>query len=238
MDNAASWVEPIAMPQMPLCILEQRKEVALVVIISGSEQVEAELLRQQPKWLHIRNENLSMAMPHCIYEHLLILARASALKLRCRAGTGRIVYAILLVSKGMADCIVSNEGRSTKLESAIKTTGPQLALNPDIWDRVNWSFKNRDYKEAAARRRELEWAPEGAHSKAEWGAILDNYGRKCLRCGIHESQTRYGKLTKDHVVPLCHGGSDYASNLQPLCSICNTWKGRRMIDYRGQRRIS
>lgn len=83
----------------------------------------------------------------------------------------------------------------------------------------------------ANRARRLSEA-DGVHSESEWQSVLDRYGRVCLRCGIAESQTQFGKLTKDHVLPLASGGSDYASNLQPLCGSCNSWKGNREMDFR------
>lgn len=83
-----------------------------------------------------------------------------------------------------------------------------------------------------AERREREQNAEGCHSEAEWQELLTKYGNRCLRCGIPAEHTRYGKLTKDHVVPLAKGGTDYASNLQPLCGICNSSNGDKEIDFR------
>lgn len=69
----------------------------------------------------------------------------------------------------------------------------------------------------------------GEHCEGDWQLVLDRYGRKCLRCEVKESDV---PLTKDHVVPLSEGGTNYASNLQPLCRQCNSWKGAREIDFR------
>jgi hypothetical protein len=70
----------------------------------------------------------------------------------------------------------------------------------------------------------------GSHTSSEWGLVLARYGNKCLRC---EAPGEAVTLTKDHIVPLASGGTDYASNLQPLCLSCNCWKGNREIDFRG-----
>lgn len=70
----------------------------------------------------------------------------------------------------------------------------------------------------------------GSHCESEWLAIVARYGNKCLRCGISDE---HEPLTKDHIVPVSEGGTDFASNLQPLCLSCNAWKGNRDIDFRG-----
>lgn len=41
---------------------------------------------------------------------------------------------------------------------------------------------------------------------------------KCAACGTK------GKMTKDHIIPLSRGGTDFAYNLQPMCLGCNIRK--------------
>lgn len=79
---------------------------------------------------------------------------------------------------------------------------------------------------AAERRRQRLLAARalGTHTKEEWAAILGRHGNKCALCGIHASELIGGKLTKDHIVAISDGGSDAATNLQPLCRECNTSK--------------
>jgi 5-methylcytosine-specific restriction endonuclease McrA len=90
----------------------------------------------------------------------------------------------------------------------------------------------------AAERRRRESRMVGCHSESEWLEILSKFEHRCLRCGIRAQDTYRGKLTKDHVVPIASGGTDYASNLQPLCARCNSWKGNREIDFRQCQRLA
>jgi 5-methylcytosine-specific restriction endonuclease McrA len=82
-------------------------------------------------------------------------------------------------------------------------------------------------REAARRRRALKYHAEGDHSAAEWLALCDLYGGHCLCC----NRTRR-KLTEDHIIALSVGGSDWLSNIQPLCGSCNSGKGTKDTDYR------
>ena len=56
----------------------------------------------------------------------------------------------------------------------------------------------------------------------------DNYTCKC--CG---KKTKRGRsLTVDHIRPVSMGGKSVLSNLQTLCSECNTMKDRQEIDFK------
>jgi 5-methylcytosine-specific restriction endonuclease McrA len=83
---------------------------------------------------------------------------------------------------------------------------------------------------AAAQRdriRSLRLRCDGNYTAAEFRAHCEKYGNVCLRCGRGEVP-----LTPDHVVPLSLGGSNWISNIQPLCRRCNSWKNARVMDYR------
>jgi 5-methylcytosine-specific restriction endonuclease McrA len=68
---------------------------------------------------------------------------------------------------------------------------------------------------------------EGEHfTGAQWLALVEACGGRCLRCGSRSS------LTVDHVVPLALGGPNTIANVQPLCAACNSEKGSEVIDYR------
>lgn len=92
----------------------------------------------------------------------------------------------------------------------------------------DWVLKRgRGYKaEQRQNRRALETGAEGAFTQAEWNALCERYGHRCVCC---KEET---PLTVDHIIPLIKGGTNYIQNLQPLCGTCNSIKGTKTIDYR------
>lgn len=76
------------------------------------------------------------------------------------------------------------------------------------------------------RIRKLE--AEGSHTKTEWENLKRKYNNMCLCCKNFEPSI---KLSEDHIVPLSLGGTDFISNIQPLCLTCNKIKGAKEINF-------
>jgi len=97
-------------------------------------------------------------------------------------------------------------------------------------------------KAKTQRRRARRKNAEGSFTSAEWIALCEKYGNRCLCCGRTKKQlkTLGLALAPDHVIPLSKGGSNYISNIQPLCHAwkkgskggCNNAKRAKTIDYR------
>lgn len=82
------------------------------------------------------------------------------------------------------------------------------------------------YSMKAEKRRARLLKSKGAYSFAEWLALCNQWGNKCLHCGSTE------RLTRDHVIPLVMGGTNTLDNLQLLCLSCNSRKHTKSTDYR------
>lgn len=72
---------------------------------------------------------------------------------------------------------------------------------------------------------------EGWHTETEWENLKNKYNYACTICGAPEKilkitwqGTTLNKLTKDHIIPIAKGGTDYIENIQPLCISCNARK--------------
>jgi len=64
-------------------------------------------------------------------------------------------------------------------------------------------------------------------STSKWRRIREQIIRRdgcCQMCGTEE------RLSVDHIVPRTLGGDDNPSNLQVLCSSCNSSKGGRFFE--------
>jgi hypothetical protein len=85
----------------------------------------------------------------------------------------------------------------------------------------------------SAKRKEREYAGGTVAHVNDWKHLCKLYGLRCLCC---KKQPKQDRLTRDHIIPVgmpgSHNGID---NLQPLCELCNSKKGRRVIDYRPDR---
>jgi 5-methylcytosine-specific restriction endonuclease McrA len=74
------------------------------------------------------------------------------------------------------------------------------------------------------KRRAVLLRCEGSHTPAEWEAVKRSFGDRCAEPGCNEKN-----VTKDHVVPLSRGGSNFAFNLQPLCGKHNSEKHDKLL---------
>ena len=71
-------------------------------------------------------------------------------------------------------------------------------------------------------------------STAAWRKLRQSIIQRdkcCQRCGTEE------RLSVDHIVPRTLGGDDNPSNLQVLCSSCNSSKGGRFFDRALKERV-
>ena len=93
---------------------------------------------------------------------------------------------------------------------------------------INGIKQTPQYINRKLRRERLKSARLIAtHTEDEWYDMLDFFEWTCAICYKKE------KITKDHIIPICHGGSDGIENIQPLCRSCNTGKSD-CCDYRRQ----
>jgi predicted nucleic acid-binding Zn ribbon protein len=83
------------------------------------------------------------------------------------------------------------------------------------------------YRAKQHRRRTRKTNAGGSYTTAEWNALLDECGHRCVWCGNDGI-----KLTVDHIVPVSKGGSSNIDNIQPLCLPCNARKNDRIMDFR------
>jgi|SRR6266850_5562453 len=70
----------------------------------------------------------------------------------------------------------------------------------------------------------------GRHTLEQWMSRVEFYGWRCAYC---PKILTLNTLTKDHVVPLIRGGSNWASNLVPACRSCNASKhDKKLLEWR------
>lgn len=99
----------------------------------------------------------------------------------------------------------------------------------------DWRKKNIDRVLEYNRKREIKKkGVKGSHTLAQWNKLKKDYLNRCAHCFVSEKNlkglypdSRFHKLTRDHVVPISKGGTDYIHNIQPLCISCNAKKNNK-----------
>ena len=87
-----------------------------------------------------------------------------------------------------------------------------------------WKSKS---SQGGIRSARLKKAREkGTHTVLEWQYLVYEAKNICPRCGEFTD-----RFDKDHVKPIYQDGSDSITNIQPLCSSCNSAKGSESTDY-------
>jgi len=82
-----------------------------------------------------------------------------------------------------------------------------------------WQKQNPLYAiQSENRRRALKLKAEGDATAKQIRDRWEVYGSCCYLCGKPAEAT-------DHVIPLAKGGSNWPSNLRPICRRCNSMKG-------------
>jgi 5-methylcytosine-specific restriction endonuclease McrA len=101
--------------------------------------------------------------------------------------------------------------------------------NPDKIAKKNKRYRKLHpevFKAKDAKRRTAVTKAGGAYTSAQWIALCNKYGNRCLCC--HKKL----KLTADHVIPVSKGGTSNIDNIQPLCGPCNSKKHTGTTDFR------
>lgn len=119
-------------------------------------------------------------------------------------------------------CGKEKQKLAKKCRTCWRVSVPSGALSP--FYKGGYQRKLLNNKIASKRRQNME----GSHSEAEWVALKAKVGNICVCCKKPESEL---VLRKDHIIPVTKGGTDYISNIQPLCDSCNSRKYTYIINY-------
>lgn len=84
-----------------------------------------------------------------------------------------------------------------------------------------WAINNKDKIAEYRRNRRAKIAmADGSHTKDDVLSILYMQKWKCMNC----SKSIKKGYHVDHIIPIARGGSNWKSNIQCLCQLCNNKK--------------
>ena len=115
----------------------------------------------------------------------------------------------------------SHKGKTWNAEEREKNRQGQFKRFKKIIPDYHPEIEDRQY-----RRKKRLVKNGGFHSKYEWEELKAKCDWTCKMCGRKEPEI---KLTKDHILPVMHGGKDNIENIQPLCRSCNASKSTKIL---------
>ena len=120
----------------------------------------------------------------------------------------------------------------SKIKLGMSAPWNSKPMSDDIKKKISKAKTKRtpEYKKEYYNLKSLERyarlkGSEGRFTLKEWEELKCKHDFKCVHCGKSEEEA---KLTKDHIVPITKGGSNWISNIQPLCQSCNSSKNNRI----------
>jgi 5-methylcytosine-specific restriction endonuclease McrA len=138
----------------------------------------------------------------------------------------------------------------SKLRSNEDRRRKQLFIVCDCKNHI-WRMRIPPYEDALLRMRRYQhnWRrlhrlkqARGSHTKSELLEIVSAQGGRCLYCDAEFSASRM--WSKDHIVPLTLGGTEFAWNLVASCRSCNSRRGNipfftycRLLSLRDYKRM-
>lgn len=134
----------------------------------------------------------------------------------------------------MPKYLPDNKGRvrDKKYRDRISNTLKRKGIKPPSRKGLrepNALIRQKGYFAFLERRRKYRKKQAGGnHTFGEWELLKKQYNYTCPCCGKKEPEI---KLTEDHIIPICKGGSDNIENIQPLCLKCNMAKHTKIIKY-------
>jgi 5-methylcytosine-specific restriction endonuclease McrA len=94
--------------------------------------------------------------------------------------------------------------------------------------RKKWAQEHPEEIRVKNHNRRVRMRSQGERvTAAEWKALKEKYGNKCIVPGCDRTD-----VTMDHVIPISKGGRNTIDNIQPLCGHHNFTKHTKHIDYR------
>lgn len=114
----------------------------------------------------------------------------------------------------------ANKGRAAEYRAANKERLAKYA--------ADYAAANPDKRAARRRnRRARELSAEGRHTASDVMAIFERQRGLCASCEVKLFKSGKQKFHVDHILSLANGGSNWPSNLQCLCPLCNRKKSAK-----------